>query len=342
MKITPEVIAKLTGGTIEGDRSVDISGLAKIEEAKEGDISFIANPKYAHFATSTKASVLIVPNDFEAPEGIKATLVRVADPYSSLALLMKSLVKKDSKCGIEQPSHVGEAVEMGSGVYIGAFAYIGDGVKLGDNVKIYPGAVIGDRVEIGDNTTVYSNASIYEGCRIGKDCILHSGCVIGADGFGFAPMGEEYSKIPQIGIVVIEDNVEVGANTTIDRATMGATVVGRGTKLDNLIHIAHNVAIGSNNVMAAQTGIAGSTRIGNSNRIGGQVGIAGHIKFGNCCEIGAQSGIHKGFGDNKRVIGYPATDLETFAKSSVLIKRLPELYKELEEIRKIVYKDNKQ
>lgn len=334
MKITPEVIAKITGGTIEGNRDCEISGFAKIEEAKPGDISFIANPKYAHFASTTKASVLLVSEDFEAPDSIQTTLIRVKEPYSTLALLMSKFAPGVHKTGIEQPSFIDRDTVLGEDIYIGAFAYIGKGAKIGNNVMIYPHAYIGDNVEIGEGSIIKPNVTIYEGCKIGKNCILHAGCVIGADGFGFAPDGDEYRKIPQIGIVVIDDNVEIGANTTIDRATMGETRIGAGTKLDNLIQVAHNVTLGKNNVIAAQAGIAGSSKIGDNNRIGGQVGIAGHIKFGNRCEIGAQSGINKGYGDNKRIIGYPATDIETFAKSAVLMRRLPDLFKDLEDLKR--------
>lgn len=341
MKITPEVIASMVEGHIEGNRDCEISGFAKIEEAKPGDISFIANPKYAPFASSTKASALLVADDFVAPEGTTATLIRVRDPYATLARLLTAFSDQKHKSGIEQPSHIAEDAEIGEGAYVGAFAYIGAGAKIGRNAMIYPHAYIGDGVEIGDDSIIRPNVTVYEGCRIGARCIIHSGSVIGADGFGFAPDGDAYRKIPQIGIVVIEDDVEIGANTTVDRATMGETRIGAGTKLDNLIQIAHNVTIGKNNVVAAQAGIAGSTRLGDSNRIGGQVGIAGHIKFGSRCEIGAQSGINKGYGDNKRIIGYPATDIETFAKSAVLIRRLPQLFKDLAEIKAALQNENK-
>lgn len=341
MKITPEVIASLTGGRIDGDPTVEIRGFAKIEEAKDGDISFIANSKYTHFAATTSASALLVADDFEAPENLNPTLIRVKDPYVALASLMSAFTKKNAKKGIEQPSHVGEGTTIGEDSYIGAFAYIGSGVTIGKNVAVYPHAYIGDNVSIGDDTIVYPHVTVYEGCRIGERCVLHSGSVIGADGFGFAPDGESYRKIPQIGIVVLEDDVEIGANTTVDRATMGETRICRGTKLDNLIQVAHNVTLGKNNVIAAQTGIAGSTRIGDSNRIGGQVGFAGHIKFGSRCEVGAQSGINKGYRDGSRIIGYPATDIETFARMSVLSRRLPELFKSLEELKKEIIKQNK-
>ena len=339
MKVTPEVIASLVGGTIEGDKTLEITGFAKIEEAQQGDLSFIANPKYIHFASTTNASALIVADNFDVGEGVRPTLIRVADPYSSLAVLMNALAPKNKKTGIEEPVHISTTAKIGENCYIGAFSYIGEDAKIGNNVQIYPHSYIGDGCVVGDNTIIYPNVVVYAGCQIGSRCVLHSGCVIGADGFGFAPVGEEYHKIPQIGIVIIEDDVEIGANTTVDRATMGSTKIGRGTKLDNLIQIAHNVSLGTNNVIAAQAGIAGSTKIGNSNRIGGQVGIAGHIKFGNHCEIGAQSGINKGYGDNKRIIGYPATDIETFAKSAVLQRRLPELFKELGELKKEIHKN---
>lgn len=341
MRITPETIASMTGGAVEGDRNAEITGFAKIEEAKAGDISFIANQKYTHYAATTQATALLVADDFVAPEGTRATLIRVADPYATLARLLGTFAQGERKSGLEQPCHIGEGAEIGEGAYIGAFAYIGDGAKIGKGAQIYPHSYIGEGAEIGEETTVRPHATVYEGCVVGKRCILHSGSVVGADGFGFAPDGDEYRKIPQIGIVRIEDDVEIGANTTIDRATMGETRIGKGTKLDNLIQIAHNVTMGRNNVVAAQAGIAGSTHIGDSNRIGGQVGIAGHIKFGSRCEIGAQSGINKGYGDGKRIIGYPATDIETFAKGAVLMRRLPELFKDVAEIKKEIKKDTK-
>lgn len=334
MKVTPETIASIVGGTLEGNPESEITGFAKIEEAREGDISFIANPKYSHYVSTTEASALLVANDFVAPEGTRATLIRVSDPYAALAVLMAKFSSAEHKKGIDPRAFVSENAEIGKNVYVGAFAYVGDGAKISDNAMIYPQSYIGDRTEVGEDTIIRPHVTIYEDCRIGARCILHAGCVIGADGFGFAPSGEEYVKIPQIGIVIIEDDVEIGANTTIDRATMGETRIGKGTKLDNLIQIAHNVSVGRNNVFAAQTGVAGSTRIGDSNRIGGQVGIAGHIKFGSRCEVGAQSGIHKGLGDGKRVIGYPAMDIENFARSAVLMKSLPGLFRDVAEIKK--------
>ena len=328
MKITPGLLASLVGGSVEGDAEVSITEFAKIEEAAPGCVTFIANPKYAHFINTTKASAVIVGRDFEAPKGVKATLIRVDDPYSALAELLAAFeANKSRPVGIERPCYISEDVEIPEDCYVGAFAYIGKGVRIGKGVSIYPHAYIGDNVEVGDGSTVRSLVSVYEGCRIGRRCLIHSGAVIGADGFGFAPKDGSYEKIPQVGIVVLEDDVEVGANTTIDRATFGSTVIGRGTKLDNLIQVAHNVQIGHDNVIAAQTGVAGSTHIGDSNRIGGQVGFAGHIHFGSNCEVGAQSGIPKGYGDGRRIIGYPAVDAREFARTQVYLKKLPGLFK---------------
>lgn len=329
MEITPQSLAALTGGRIEGDPNALITGFAKIEEAKEGDLTFIANPKYAHFIHTTKATAVLVGEDFD-PEGeCKATLIKVSDPYATLAELLAMIESmKPKPQGIEQPCYIADGVELPEKCYIGAFAYIGKGVSLGKNVMIYPQAYIGDGAVIGDDSVVRAGVKIYEGCRIGNRCIIHSGAVIGADGFGFAPKDGRYEKIPQTGIVVIDDDVEIGANTTVDRATFGKTYVGKGTKLDNLIQIAHNVTIGENNVFASQTGIAGSTKIGNSNMVGGQCGFAGHITVGDGNQIGAQSGIPNNVGDGKRLMGYPAIDARQFAKNQVYMKRLDKFFSE--------------
>lgn len=328
MKITPLLLASMVGGSVEGDGEIEITGFAKIEEAKNGEISFIANPKYAHYASQTNASVLLVSEDFEAPEN-SPVLIRVKDPYVAVADLLNAFEATKAKpSGIEQPCYISEGVNVPDGAYIGAFAYIGKGVSLGKNVMIYPQAYIGDGVSIGDDTIIRAGVKIYEGCRIGARCIVHSGAVIGADGFGFAPRPDgSYEKIPQIGVVEISDDVEIGANTTIDRATFGATRVGRGTKLDNLIQVAHNVEIGEGNVFASQVGVAGSTKIGNHNRVGGQVGFSGHIKIGDRNEFGAQSGIPNNVGSNRRLVGYPAVDFMKFAKTQVYLSRLPDLFK---------------
>lgn len=328
MKITPNLLSSIVGGTVEGDGEALITGFAKIEEAGPGSVTFIANPKYSHFITDTQATAVLVSNDFEVPEGVSATLIRVADPYSALAELLNAFeAGKTRPSGVEQPCHIAPGVEVPSDAYIGAFAYIGEGVTLGKGVSIYPHAYVGAGVSIGEGSVIRPHVSVYEGCKIGKRCIIHSGAVIGSDGFGFAPKNGSYEKIPQIGIVEIEDDVEIGANTTVDRATFGCTRIGRGTKLDNLIQVAHNVEIGHDNVIAAQTGVAGSAKIGDCNMIGGQVGIAGHIRFGSHCEVGAQSGIPKGYGDGRRIIGYPAVDARDFARRQVYLGRLEELFR---------------
>lgn len=329
MKITPQLLASMTGGTVEGDENIEILGFAKIEEARPGQISFIANPKYSHFLNTTQASVLLVDRNLERPQGCNVTFIRVEDPYVAVAELLAAFeAMKPKPLGIEQPSFVAPGVEIPEGAYIGAFAYVGRNVKLGKNVKIYPQSYVGDGVTIGDDCTIRAGVKIYENCHIGNRCIIHSGAVIGADGFGFAPLPDgSYEKIAQIGNVVIEDDVEIGANTTIDRATFGHTVIGKGTKLDNLIQIAHNVELGENNVFASQTGVAGSTKIGSNNRVGGQCGFAGHIRIGDSNEFGAKSGIPNNVGDHKRLIGYPAVDAMKFARTQVYLSRLPELFK---------------
>lgn len=320
----------MTGGIVEGDENVAIKGFSKIEEAKEGDITFIANPKYEHFIHTTKASAVLVGKNFGQKGPFGPTLIKVDDPYVTIASLLRMVeAMKPVPQGVEQPCFVAEGVEIPEKAYIGAFAYIGKGVKLGKNVKIYPQVYLGDGVTIGDDTVIRAGVKIYEGCRIGNRCIIHSGAVIGADGFGFAPNNGVFEKIPQTGIVVLEDDVEIGANTTVDRATFGQTTIGKGTKLDNLIQVAHNVTIGKNNVFAAQTGIAGSASIGDGNMVSGQCGFAGHIKVGNGNVFGAQSGIPNSVGDNNRLIGYPAIDARQFAKNIVYMKHLGDLFSEL-------------
>lgn len=331
MKITPALIAEFTHGSVEGASDIEITGFARIEEAKPGEITFLSNPKYTHFVATTKASAILVNEDFELPEGVSATIIRVKNSYSALAELLMAVEKmKPSKHGVEQPCYIAEGVHVSDDSYVGAFAYIGAGVTLGKNVKIYPQAYIGDGVAIGDDTIIYAGVKIYQGCRIGNRCVIHAGAVIGADGFGFAPNSQGvYEKIPQIGHVEIADDVEIGANTCVDRATFATTKIGRGTKLDNLLQIGHNVQIGEDNVFAAQTGVAGSTVIGNRNRVGGQCGFAGHIQIGDDNEFGAQSGIPNTVGSKKRLIGYPAVDALQFAKTQVYLKRINELFKKI-------------
>ena len=329
MEIKAGDLARMLGGSLEGDSERVVKGFAKIEEAGNGDLSFIANPKYARYVYETGASAILVNKEFKTDRPVHPALIKVSDPYASLADLMRMIESQRPKpSGIEQPVFISDGVKIPESCYIGAFAYIGKNVSIGEGALIYPQVYLGDNVSVGDDTIVYAGAKIYNGTVIGKRCVIHSGVVIGSDGFGFAPRNGKYEKIPQTGIVEIGDDVEIGANTTIDRATFGKTVIGNGTKLDNLIQIAHNVTLGENNVIAAQAGIAGSVHMGNGNRIGGQVGFEGHITVGNNNEFGAQSGVHGNIGDNKRLIGYPAVDIKQFAKTAVYLRRLDELFKE--------------
>ncbi len=344
MKFTARQISEILHGSIEGDAEVCVNRLSKIEEGGEGSISFLANPKYTHHIYDTTASVVIVNADFEPTAPIATTLIRVENAYTAFTQLLEFYdnYMKSLKCGIEQPSFQSPKATLGEGLYLGAFSYIGDGAVIGDNVKIYPQVYIGDGVSIGSGTVIYAGAKIYSGCKIGRDCVIHAGVVIGADGFGFAPqMDGTYKKIPQTGGVIIEDYVEVGANTAIDRATMGNTVIGRGTKLDNLIQIAHNVAVGENTVIASQTGVAGSTKIGSSCMIGGQVGFAGHITVGDRVQIAAQSGIISDVKDDAGIMGAPAFDHKEYVKSYVYFRRLPQLSKKIDEINKKLKEINK-
>lgn len=329
MELTPQLIASLIDGKVEGDGNVRLTGFAKIEEAAPGYVTFIANPKYSHYIYETEASAVLVSDDFVTERPVSPVLIRVKDPYVALADLMNAMEStRPRPQGIEQPCFIAEGVVVPDDAYIGAFAYIGKGVHLGKGVKVYPQSYIGENVTIGDGSVIRAGVRIYQDCVIGKECIIHSGAVIGADGFGFAPRPDgTYEKIPQIGNVVIDDDVEIGANTTVDRATFGSTRIGKGTKLDNLIQVAHNVEIGTGNVFAAQVGVAGSTKIGDFNQVGGQVGFAGHIHVGNMNQFGAQSGIPNNVGDGNRLIGYPAVGLRQFAKTQVYLKRLGELFK---------------
>jgi len=337
MQFTAQQIAQYIAGRIDGNPEATVSTFAKIEEATPGSLTFLANPKYTHYIYDTQASIVLVGNDFEAENPVTATLIRVADPYGSLAKLLElaSSAMRPAPAGKEQPCHIAEDADVPNSCYVGAFAYIGRGVKLGKNVKIYPQAYIGDGVEIGDDTTVYAGVKIYHGCRIGCRCVLHSGAVIGADGFGFAPDANGvYHKIEQIGIVEIEDDVEIGANTTVDRSTMGRTLISHGVKLDNLIQVAHNVEIGHDTVMASQVGIAGSTKIGSNCMFGGQVGISGHITIGDGTQIGAQSGIPKSVPAGSRIMGSPAIQLGEFARLCAYQKKLGELFAKVRELEK--------
>lgn len=334
MQFTAKQIAELTGGSVEGNENVAVWTVAKIEQGHPGAISFLANPKYTPYIYTTESSIVIVRNDFIAEQPITATLIRVDDPYATIAHLLQMVAEltEPKYSGVEQPCHIAEGVEVSADCYIGAFAYISDGVKLGKNVQIHPRAYIGKNVTVGDNTIIKPGATIYHNCVIGNNVTIHAGVVIGGDGFGFAPTDGHYDKIPQIGNVVIEDNVEIGANTTIDRATMGSTVIKKGVKLDNLIQVAHNVEIGENTVMAAQVGVAGSTKIGCNNMVGGQVGFAGHITIGDNNAIGAQSGIPNSVGSGHRLMGYPAVEASQFARNTVYIKKLAEMAQKIEQL----------
>ena len=327
MQFSASQIAAMTGGTVEGDGDVLISSFAKIEEGHPGAISFLANPKYAHYIYGTKSSAVLVSKTFVPEHALPCTIIRVDDPYATVAslLAMVESMMKPVRCGIEQPCFIAEGVEIPSDAYVGAFAYIAKGAKIFPGAQIYPQAYVGENVEIGENAVVYAGAKIYHHCVIGRRCVIHAGAVIGADGFGFAPVDGHYNKIPQIGNVVLEDDVEIGANTTVDRATMGSTRICKGSKLDNLIQIAHNCVVGENTVMAAQSGIAGSTKIGSQCMIGGQVGFAGHIEVGDNVQIGAQSGIPSSVKAGSRLMGTPAVDAAKFARQFVLLKNLPTL-----------------
>ena len=335
MEITVRQLAALVHGTVEGDADAVIKNYAKIEEATAGCLTFLANPKYTHYIYETGATAVLVRNDFEAERAVTTTLIRVEDPYKTLADLLNFVSSQTpAKTGIEQPCHIGEGVAVSDDCYVGAFAYIGQGVKMGRRVKIYPQVYVGDNVELGDDVILYPGVKVYHGCKLGNRVIVQAGSVIGGDGFGFAPTaGGDYEKIAQIGIVILEDDVEIGANTTIDRATMGATVIKRGVKLDNLIQVAHNVEIGENTVMAAQVGIAGSTKIGRNNQVGGQVGFAGHITVGDNNGFGAQSGVPNSVGSNQRLLGAPAINALDFARQNVFFKRLGDLFGDVKRLK---------
>ncbi len=329
MKFTAAQIAGILEGTVEGDETIEVSKLAKIEEGVPGSLTFLANPKYKSYIYDTQASITIVGNDFEVENPITTTLIRVDDAYKAFSKLLEyyNMVKMN-KTGIEQPVFISETATYGADHYIGAFAYIGDNVIIGDNVKLYPNVYIGDNVTIGNNVTVFAGAKIYSETVIGNGCVINGGVILGADGFGFTPNEEGiYSKVPQTGNVILEDNVDVGAATTIDRATLGSTIIRKGVKLDNQIQIAHNVEIGENTVIAAQTGIAGSSKIGKNCMIGGQVGIAGHLTIGDNVKIQAQSGIGRNIKDNAVLQGSPAFKYADWNKSYVHFKNLPDIMK---------------
>lgn len=336
MKFTAKQISEILQGEICGNSEEEVTKLSKIEEGERGSLTFLSNPKYNSWLYTTHASVVIVDEKFTPEKDIFPTLIKVEDPYMAFTKLLEYYNEIQlRKSGMEQPHYKHESVVYGDDIYLGAFSYLSPNVKIGNNVKIYPNVFIGDNVTIGDGTIIFAGAKIYSETQIGKDCTLHAGSVIGCDGFGFAPDKKGgYSKIPQTGNVIIEDNVDIGSGTTIDRATLGSTIIRYGVKLDNQIHVAHNVEIGKNTVIAAQTGIAGSTKIGSECKIGGQVGIVGHITIGNNVRIQAQSGIGKKIGDNEIVQGSPAMPYTDFNKSYVHFRNLPKLCSRLDELEK--------
>lgn len=330
MEFKAKDIAALLKGVVEGDGEVVVNNVSKIEEGKPHTLAFLANPKYEHFIYTTEASVVLVNQDFKPAQSVACTMIRVPSAYDAIAALLQVYENMRPKpSGIEQPSYIAEGVTIGDQPYIGAFAYIGRGTKIGNDVKIYPQVYIGEGVTIGDHTTIYAGAKIYYGCVIGNNCTIHAGTVIGADGFGFAPVDDSYKKVPQIGNVVLEDQVEIGANACIDRATMGSTRIKKGVKLDNLVQIAHNVVVGENTVMAAQCGIAGTTKVGDHCMFGGQVGIAGHLAIGDKTILAAQSGVTNNVQNGSIYMGAPAIDASRYRKCYVLFRKLPDLYNQL-------------
>lgn len=336
MKFTAEEIAGILEGVVVGNPMAEVFRLSKIEDGSEGSLTFLSNPKYLNYIYSTKASVTIVNETFEPESPLTTTLIKVHDAYAAFSKLLEFYNQvKLNKTGIEQPSFLSQSVKYGDNLYLGSFSYIGQNVVLGENVKIYPNCFVGDNVLIGDNVILFAGAKIYSETVIGNNCTIHSGAIIGADGFGFAPNPDgTYTKIPQIGNVIIEDNVDVGSCTTIDRATMGSTIIRKGVKLDNQIQIAHNVEIGENTVIAAQTGVAGSTKIGKNGMIGGQVGISGHLTIGNNVRIQAQSGVGRNIKDDEILQGSPTFGYNDFSKSYVHFKNLPKIVAEIEELKK--------
>ena len=343
MEFSAKQIAEFIQGTIVGDENATVHTFAKIEEGVPGAISFLSNPKYTPYIYDTQSSIVLVNNDFIPEKEVKATLIKVNNAYESLAKLLNLYeMSKPKKTGIDPLAYIAPTAKIGENVYIAPFACVGDNAEIGDNTSLHPHATVGSGAKVGNDCILYPHATVYHDCRIGNNCILHAGSVIGADGFGFAPSREGYEKIPQIGIVILEDNVEIGANTCIDRATMGATIIRKGVKLDNLIQIAHNVEVGSHTVMASQVGIAGSTKVGEWCMFGGQVGVAGHITVGNRVNMGAQSGVNGSVKDGKALIGTPPIEFKNYFKSSAVFKKLPDMYLELASLKKEIEELKKQ
>jgi UDP-3-O-[3-hydroxymyristoyl] glucosamine N-acyltransferase len=340
MQFTAAQIAHIINGRVEGDPDAVVGSFGKIEEAKQGQLAFLANPKYEDFLYSTQASIIIVNEGQELKQPVNATLLRVHDPYTAFATLLATYQEMISQqmTGIQEPSYIAKTAVLGENIFIGAFAFIGENVKLGNYVKVYPNVYIGNNVHIGDYTILHPGVRIYHDCMVGNNVSIHAGTVIGSDGFGFAPQSDgSFKKVPQIGNVVIEDNVEIGANATIDRATMGSTLIKSGAKLDNLIQVAHNVEVGHNTVIAAQAGVSGSTKIGNNVMIGGQAGIVGHIQIADSAKINAQSGVSKSIKvPHTAVTGSPAFEYTSALRSQAVTRNLPELEKRIIELENLV------
>lgn len=344
MRFSSQELCNLLNGTLEGDPDIIITKPSKIEESDKDCVTFLANPKYESYLSTTKASVVVVSEGFSSEKPPNTTLIRVKDPYTSFSLILDKFQNGIlNKKGVETPSYQSKTSKIGQDVYLGAFSYLGENVKIGDNVKIYPNAYIGDHSTIEANTIIFSGVKIYHNTIIGANCIIHAGAVIGSDGFGFAPQKDgSYKKIAQIGNVIIEDNVEIGANTTIDRATVGSTVIRKGVKLDNQIQVAHNVEIGENTAIAAQTGISGSSKIGKNSALGGQVGIVGHINIAEGSRIGAQSGVPNSIEEkNKSWLGSPISEQKQALKAMIIQKKLPELIERINAIEKLLKEQDK-
>ncbi len=340
MQFTAGQIAALIKGKVEGEAGVTVSSFGKIEEAGEGQLAFLANPKYEDYLYTTKASIIILNETLQLEQPLKATLIRVKDPYSAFATLLDQYqqMKTQALSGVQEPSYIHATAKMGNNVFIGAFVYLGENVILGDGVKIFPNSYLGPNVVVGENSIIHPGVKIYHDCNVGKNVKIHAGAVIGSDGFGFAPQADgSFFKVPQIGNVVIEDNVEIGANATIDRATMGSTIIKSGVKIDNLVQVAHNVEVGHNTVIAAQAGVSGSTKIGKNVMIGGQAGIVGHIQIADGTKINAQSGVSKSIkSPNTAVTGSPAFEYTSALRSQAVNRNLPELEKRLSELEHII------
>lgn len=337
MEFSAQQIAALLQGKVEGDENAMVNTFAKIEEGKEGALSFLSNAKYTNYIYETKSSIVLVDENIVLEHPVSATLIRVKNAYESVAKLLQLYESmKQQKTGIDSLAFISPTAKIGKDCYIGPFAYVGDGAVIGDGCQLYPHAVICENVTIGNNCILYPNATIYHDCKVGNRVVMHAGSVVGADGFGFAPTPDGYSKIPQIGIVTVEDDVEIGANTCIDRSTMGSTFVRKGVKLDNLVQIAHNTDIGANTVMSSQVGIAGSTKVGEWCMFGGQVGIAGHITIGDKVNLGAQSGVPSSLESNQTLIGTPPVPQMKFFRTHALNQRLPDLFKQVNDLQKQV------